>query len=55
METAGVMNAKLIIDHRDNLAGYADSLDRFRALSPAGKHDIATETCNTIRDIAKNV
>lgn len=48
-----IMDAKIVIDNRRNLAGYADSLGKFLKLSPEGKHIVAEEAVGLVRQMAE--
>jgi hypothetical protein len=50
MYAQGIMDATIVIDNRHNLAVYADSLGRFYALSDEGKHNVAIDAVNAVRD-----
>ena len=53
MYAQGIMDVGIIIDNRNNLAGYADSLGSFYKLTSAEKHAVAVEAADTIRQYAK--
>ena len=47
-----IMDAIIVIDNRQNLAAYADSLGKFLTLSPGEKHAVAEEACGVVRELA---
>jgi hypothetical protein len=53
MHAQGIMDVTIVIENRDNLAAYADSLGSFYKLSKEEKHAVAEDAAGMIRDIAK--
>jgi len=47
-----IMDVSVVIDHRQNLGAYADSLGDFLSLSPAEKHAVAIAAADAVRAIA---
>jgi len=52
MYKQGIMDVTIIIENRDKLAKYADSLGKFIKLSPEEKHAVAVLVCNVVRVVA---
>ena len=48
----GIMDVTIVIENRDKLAAYADSLGKFLKLSAEEKHAVAEEACGMVRQIA---
>lgn len=53
MHAQGIMDAQIVIDNRNNLATYADSLGNFYKLSPEEKHAVAEQAAGMVSSIAK--
>jgi len=49
LHAQGVMDAGIVIDNRQNLAKYADSLEKFYKLTPDGKRDVAENAAAAVR------
>jgi len=52
MHDAGIMDVTIVIDNRDRLAAYADSLGKFYHMSAEQKHEVAQEAANAVTAIA---
>ena len=53
MRSQGICNVRIVIENRERLASYADSLIRMRAMSPDERHALAEEACNAVADVAR--
>lgn len=53
MHGQGIMDVTIVIEHRDDLSSYADSLGRFYQLSQVEKKAVAEEAAGMVRQIAK--
>ena len=49
MHQQGVCDVRIVLDNRERLAAYADSLIRMRAMTPAERHTLAEEACTAVR------
>ena len=49
-----LMSARLVIEQRFNLPGYANTMIEFLKLTPAEKHEVAVEACRALGSIARN-
>lgn len=53
MHAQGIMDVTIVIENRNNLAVYADSLGSFYKLAKEEKHAVAEEAAGMVRNIAK--
>lgn len=53
LHAQGIMYAPIVIENRNNLPKYADSLGEFYKLTPEQKHEVAEAACGMVRQIAR--
>ena len=53
MQSHGICDVRIVIENREGLAAYADSLIRMRAMTPDERHALAEEACNAVTDVAQ--
>ena len=49
LHAQGIMAATIVIQNRNSLASYADSLGKFYQLTPQEKHAVAQQAAETLR------
>ncbi len=55
MHAQGIMDATIIIENRNNLARYADSLGEFYQLSAQEKHAVAQNATRMMKGLIQNI
>ena len=53
MQSQGICDVRIVIENRERLAAYADSLIRMRSMTPDERHALAEEACNAVADVAR--